>query len=316
MFMRKRRTPEEFKKEFYELADGEYELLSDFVATKEKIKIHHKKCGRKYEAPASSFLRGKRCRKCTNEIRGKSRMKSEETFTQEVFNLVGDEYRLLERYKGDRQPISILHTLCGHEYKVIPSGFLRGTRCPKCSIRYSPTDREFKDRVKKLVGNEYIFLGKYKKVAEKMKVVHTTCGYEYSVSPNGFFNGNRCPSCRLSKGEEKVRVVLEKMSVVYVREKSFQATGEKRFDFFIPKINAIIEYDGEQHYRPIEFFGGKKTFEDTQKSDRIKNEFCKRNGIELLRIPYWDFDEIESIVVGFLNENSSNEKLNYQMTLF
>jgi very-short-patch-repair endonuclease len=58
-----------------------------------------------------------------------------------------------------------------------------------------------------------------------------------------------------------------------------------RFDFFIPEINTIIEFDGDQHFRPSKKYGGEK-FEVTKENDQIKNEFCKKNNINLIRVHY------------------------------
>jgi very-short-patch-repair endonuclease len=78
------------------------------------------------------------------------------------------------------------------------------------------------------------------------------------------------------------------------REKMFQdCTNTKtgrycrplRFDFFIPEMNTIIEYDGEQHFRSSTKYGGEK-FETTQKNDKIKNQYCLKKGINLIRIHY------------------------------
>ena len=52
----------------------------------------------------------------------------------------------------------------------------------------------------------------------------------------------------------------------------------------------LIEYDGEQHFKPIEFFGGEEAFQKQQERDQKKDEWCKENNIPLLRIPYTDYD--------------------------
>ena len=67
------------------------------------------------------------------------------------------------------------------------------------------------------------------------------------------------------------------------------------FDFFIPKYNTCIEFDGEQHFRPINFMGGIDKFEKTKINDNIKTIFCQENNIKLIRIPYYDIDKIEII---------------------
>jgi len=58
----------------------------------------------------------------------------------------------------------------------------------------------------------------------------------------------------------------------------------------------LIEYDGIQHFKPIKYFGGEEKFKFQQKTDFIKNEYCKNNNIKLLRIPYWEFDNIKLIL--------------------
>ena len=58
------------------------------------------------------------------------------------------------------------------------------------------------------------------------------------------------------------------------------------FDFYIEKLNIIIEYDGEHHFHPIDYWGGEEKYKITQENDEIKNTYCKTNGIELIRIPY------------------------------
>ena len=57
-----------------------------------------------------------------------------------------------------------------------------------------------------------------------------------------------------------------------------------------------IEYDGKQHFEPIKHYGGDIAFAELKKRDEIKNEYCKANNITLLRIPYWEYDNISKIL--------------------
>ena len=76
-----------------------------------------------------------------------------------------------------------------------------------------------------------------------------------------------------------------------------------RFDFYIPQLNTIVEYDGEQHFRPSSKFGFDK-FERTQEHDRIKNDYCFENGIKLIRIHYkFPVEKIEKSLLDALNNN-------------
>lgn len=67
------------------------------------------------------------------------------------------------------------------------------------------------------------------------------------------------------------------------------------FDFAIfknGKLVCLIEFDGEQHYRPIDFLGGEDRFKIQQTNDQRRNYFCREHDIPLIRIPYYDYDKI------------------------
>ena len=68
------------------------------------------------------------------------------------------------------------------------------------------------------------------------------------------------------------------------------------FDFYIPHKDICIEYDGEQHYKPIEYFGGVKKFKRLKRNDNIKNKYCKENNIKLIRIKYSQYKNIDKIL--------------------
>jgi hypothetical protein len=79
----------------------------------------------------------------------------------------------------------------------------------------------------------------------------------------------------------------------------------------LSEYNICIEYQGEQHYKAVEFFGGKDQFKTQQKLDKIKRDYCKNNNIKLLEIPYWDFNNIEQILLkelNLININLNNTK--------
>ena len=72
------------------------------------------------------------------------------------------------------------------------------------------------------------------------------------------------------------------------------------FDFYLPAYNLCIEFDGEQHFKSIKHFGGEKRLSIQKIKDNIKTEYCKNNNIKLLRIPYYDFNNIEKILEKIL----------------
>lgn len=113
-----------------------------------------------------------------------------------------------------------------------------------------------------------------------------------------------CKSCaNIESGpERRIRVFLENNNINFIQEYTFKDCKDVSvlpFDFYLNDYNKIIEFDGEQHYRPAGFGG--KSYESIIKHDKIKNEYCKSHGIDLLRIPYWNENNIEEILKKELN---------------
>ena len=120
------------------------------------------------------------------------------------------------------------------------------------------------------------------------------CGNLFVALPAKINNGHitSC-GCRIqSAGEEYIEGILNDMKVEFETQYTFadcKYINLLRFDFAIiqnGKLLGLIEYDGKQHFEPIEFFGGQEGFEETKRRDAIKNAYCKSNDIPLLRLPY------------------------------
>lgn len=129
------------------------------------------------------------------------------------------------------------------------------------------------------------------------------CGNITFVSSSNLNSGGTqsCGCVHFSLGEDKIQQVLDNLGISYERQKSFDSCRFEdtnylaRFDFYLPKEDVLIEYDGEQHFHPVEFFGGKESFETIQKRDKIKTNWCIQNGKRLLRIPYFTQNIAEKI---------------------
>ncbi len=120
------------------------------------------------------------------------------------------------------------------------------------------------------------------------------CGNEFVALPAKVNNGHitSCGCAIKSSSERYIQTILENMQLDFIEQYSFDKCKYKnrlRFDFAImvdDKPIYLIEYDGQQHFKPIEWFGGEDGFKQTQKRDHIKNEFCASYNIPLLRLPY------------------------------
>ena len=139
---------------------------------------------------------------------------------------------------------------------------------------------------------------------KEYKFICEKCGYSFNVALNSITHFNRwCPVCSKSKGEQKISLFLRTLNIDYIQEKTFDSleglnNGNLRYDFYLPKHNLLIEYQGEQHERYIKgLHKTYSTFERQQEHDRRKRKYAKENGIKLLEIWYWDFDNIEEILL-------------------
>lgn len=124
------------------------------------------------------------------------KLKTNEEWVSQVYDLVGEEYTFLEDYVTARTLIKVKHNTCGHTYKVCPDKFRIGRRCPKCSGKYRRTNEDFLEWAKEVVGDEYTFLSPYVNLKTHIEVIHNECGYKYKMNPGHFIHsGKRCPKC-------------------------------------------------------------------------------------------------------------------------
>jgi len=120
-----------------------------------------------------------------------------------------------------------------------------------------------------------------------------------------------CPICSQSNGERKIEEALKKLGIIYEYEWRDHTCRNIRvlvFDFHFKRKDKqfVVEYQGQQHYQNNAWVGdhkiSKKHFEDLQKRDRIKKEWCMKNSVCMIEIPYWDFKNIEKIIKDRINE--------------
>lgn len=104
-----------------------------------------------------------------------------------------------------------------------------------------------------------------------------------------------CGLCNASIGVIKIEELLQQNNIEYIREYSFSdLIGRNkmpyRFDFYLPTLNRLIEFDGIQHFQERSIF--KDDLETIRYRDNEKNAYCLRNNIPLVRIPYWKVDTL------------------------
>jgi len=239
-----------------------------------------------------------------------AKRKTHEEFIEDVFNIFGDEYTILNTYKSFKDKILVRHNPCGREHSIRPDNFLLGKKCIKC---YGKSRRkshnEFVAEVNELGEGSYEVVSEYVKDNEKVIIKHIPCGNEYDVKPTKFLQGQRCPKCKKSKGEVAISKILDNNSIKYKEQYRFSDCRNKfplPFDFAIldknDSVKMLIEFQGIQHYQPIGFLGGEERFNYTKNNDLIKFNYCENKNIPLLIISYKDFDILQDIINSALKE--------------
>ena len=141
-------------------------------------------------------------------------------------------------------------------------------------------------------GHEYQWISEYSNNNKDFHTIrHLTCNREYEVKPNDFQQGYRCPHCAKERTESKniidIKEYFIKHNIEFETEVKFKGCKSIQllpFDFYLPDYNLLIEYDGQQHFKPT--FGTIIDFKKQRKRDLIKNEFVKEHEISLLRLKY------------------------------
>lgn len=308
--IKRRKTTESFKEDVRKVVGSEYSLIYEYYMADKHVDIKHNICGHIYKIIPTKFLRrSSNCPKCARIDKGlKSRLTHEE-FLRRVESMHPGVYTFLSEYRLSHDKVSVIHNECGHKWEVVAGRLLQEKEgCPKCYLGILLTHDEYMSRLAKADSNEeFDALTKYTKSNENMTFRHRRCGYEFVQGAGYFLRNLKCPNCSpyISRGEGEILKVLNKYEIKHQTQKTFDGCyGNKSlllFDFYIPEINTAIEFDGEQHFRPVEYFGGEKKFKQTKKYDEIKSRYCEKNGIKLVRIPYWDVDNIESIICKALD---------------
>ncbi len=261
-----------------------------------------------------AHLQGRGCPACGQAKRGLSRKSSQDQIVKVFLRVHGKKYDYSRfNYISQHFKSTIICPKHG-EFLQSASNHRAGKGCPLCkndlisdALRKSTLEviRDFR----KIHGDMYDYSlidGEYQNANEPITIICRKHG-EFSQIPYNHLMGKGCPKCRESTGEKKIRRILEERGIRYIYEwKDHNCIAKRalKFDFYIPSHNAIIEYDGEQHFDPhARWWSSDKeanlrNYTALRERDQMKTEWALENGYELLRIR---FDEkLETVLLDFL----------------
>ena len=278
----------------------------NYIGNKEKIVIICPTHGEFTQTPTGHLNGG--CQRCGYKIQGDSVRYTTAMFLADAAKVHGDKYDYsLVTYTGAAKPVTVICREHGHFTTTYAHHVKRKQDCPSCMNRDMDTDK-FIAHARAVHGNLYDYSKtNYTKAKSKVIIICPKHGEFEQVAWN-HTDGIGCPACvdhLNSKGSRRIEEWLTDNKITFEREKSFAGlystkpnaeTYRLRFDFFVPSHNLLIEYDGKQHFEPVDIFGGTEGHNRLVANDQRKNQWTIDNDYNLLRIAYYDDDVIEQIL--------------------
>ncbi|MCC8068813.1 MAG: hypothetical protein LIO71_03555 [Ruminococcus sp.] len=253
-------------------------------------------CGEECEKRSDALNNNSMCPQCELQVRKGFKLKPDGTLHPSIKNEIGNKYGKLTVIDIDKDKSQTNRGIawkcqceCGN-YKSVFGNDLRSGAVQSCGCLHKKEEQP---------GTKYGKLTIIKRIentaAGKIKYLcQCDCGNYCEATGSDLRNGQQqsC-GCIKSKGEEKISYLLQQNNIQYIKEKTFNTCKDINtlpFDFYINN-NYLIEYDGKQHFS-IEHAWNDFSFEQTQKHDKIKNQWCKENNIPLIRIPYTRLNDL------------------------
>ena len=224
----------------------------------------------------------------------------------ELFNKYG--YILLSKEyisaKTKLEYICPLHQNYGSQH-VTYNNLKQGFGCKYCGMERTANSKRLSfNEVKKIFEKHDMILldQEYKNANIPLQYIckhHPEFGVQCMALSNAY--KQHCPHCNTIKGEDKISQYLLSHNIQFVSHKSYDGLlgvggGKLSYDFYLPHLNLLIEYQGEQHEHPVSAFGGEEQFKIQQEHDKRKRVYAKNNNIKLLEIWYYDFKNVENIL--------------------
>jgi len=292
----KKLTQREIIKRLNKIHNNKYSYVfpNNYKNVKSKIKIICPIHG-EFEQIVDDHLKGRECSTCgaNKSIKNRRSNLSNLIDRSNIEHNNKYDYSLIKSHKSMNDRVEIICPEHGSFFTTLHWHINKGRGCKQCAIdKITDTKDGFIEKSRNVHGDKYNY-DKVNYVTSRIKVIITCPKHgDFEQKPNEhIYSKNGCPVCKESKGEREVRNILKKNGIDFEYQKSFcdlKMVNCLSFDFYLPEYDMCIEYDGEQHFRPVDYWGGKEGFEKRKLYDKEKNDYCKLNNINLIRISYKD----------------------------
>lgn len=311
-----KRLKDTFRDEIQEI-NPNIQLLSEYTGWSNHVQCKCLIHDYIWSTSARCLLNGCGCPICGKEKQGLARRNTIEYVKQQL-NHVNPNIEIIGEYKGSHNMIKCRCKIDGTEWESIVSNLLNlSAKCPACGKisaheRTSLSQDEFVSRAF-MKNPDIIVIGEYYSHDVPVLCKCKKHQIEFNANPRTLLakdkNGNVCPRCNQSSGERIMEKTLSDLGISVELQYIFpdcKYIAPLRYDAYCKDQNIAFEYQGEQHYMPIDFKGAGEEWAQNehkivQKRDQIKRDYCKANNIRLIEIPYWEKDNMRDYLVQQLN---------------
>lgn len=306
--MSKLLTTEEFirRSKLKQKVEYGYEKVNYINQYKEVI-INCRKHGDFLQIPKSHML-GFGCSKCGDILNSKNKKGKSKPHKLNLEEIVNKSKKLFNYDYSDSylmNNLTINNIKCeihGYFNKRISNHLYQKQGCTICTSNKLDIDK-FVNRSNLIHQNKYDYTKfEYVNNYTKSIIICDKHGY-FLQTPSKHLDGQGCTICSntsKSKGEEFITNFLISNNIDFESQKRIIGTKLK-FDFYIPSKDIYIEYDGIQHFKPIDIFGGYDEFNKILDRDSRKNKYCFDNSLRLIRISYKEYSNLNDILENILN---------------
>jgi hypothetical protein len=261
---------------------SEYEYKNNYTKSTIRCKKHQKN----FKKTLKEIRNGNICDLCSKKA---SSLDSFIVKSKEIWGSDKWEYDKT-KYTNSRSKLIVGCKVHNYSFSVYPTQHLKGQKDCKYCVEDGKTEK-FINNSKEIWGSNTFDYSrvKYKNNKTEVELICLKHGSFFQRPDNHLYLNNGCPMCSQSKGENMISDILDKNDIIYETQKKFEGCKYKyllRFDFYLPDYNICIEYNGEQHYESVKYFGGDETLKYNQVKDKIKVDFCEKNKINLITIRY------------------------------
>lgn len=277
-------------------------IILSFNGVKKPVRFICEKCGQEQEVKRGESLLRKnkkyQCKFCHNS---KEHIRKENLIKVQY---LCDKKKYIELLSFPKQGRNCIFQCnrCGKKFNREYNRFLKNPTCPSCDT-YSQTNlNAWWDKfIQNHNEEDYEVLEPEKwEGTHKDILIRHKCGFIWKAKPCNLYI-NHCPKCnrKISNGEKFITKWLEENDIIFEWQYKVEPWNKKWLflDFYLPKQKIALEYQGMQHFKPVQGWDPER-FEERQKNDEIKRLYCKKNNITLYEIPYGDNTSIKEYLEG------------------